>query len=417
MTLTNLDTFTVVGSTFIFDGATTLTSAGRSFNTIQVAAASAATQADACVAVNLTTGALASFTANGQNLTVSGAFSNQGTLFLVGSETVTLTMDTAQGTVSYYGNGTYASLVAGNSYYNLTLNNTLGGGPGTWTLTGPLTVNGSLSIGSTGSTTFTVGNNNVTVGGNYTIGGSGTISFGTNTTTFTAALGPTVDVTPGGFSFSSVQVNAAGRIVRLLGALTTARDVTITAGTLNANGLNVTVNRNWSNSGTFTAGAGTVSFAGATTATIAGSATFNNFTCTTAGKTIQFTAGTTQTVNGSFTITGVSGNLVNLVSTVGGNAWTISNVGNAAAVTYASVQDSTAITNSITAVTSKNNGGNTNWIFTAATLTWTGTTSTNWNTPTNWDRGYVPNTTDHATIATPGCSTLPRLPRTPASSI
>ncbi len=39
--LTNLDTFTVGGSTFIFDGTTTLTSAGRSFNNIQIGSAAA----------------------------------------------------------------------------------------------------------------------------------------------------------------------------------------------------------------------------------------------------------------------------------------------------------------------------------------------------------------------------------------
>ncbi|MBI4706952.1 MAG: hypothetical protein HY761_03380 [Candidatus Omnitrophica bacterium] len=67
-------------------------------------------------------------------------------------------------------------------------------------------------------------------------------------------------------------------------------------------------------------------------------------------------------------------------------------------MSFVDVQDSTA-TNSITAASSKDSGNNTNWIFSATTITWDGSTDTTWNTAANWDLGYVPNITDNIVIA------------------
>ncbi|MEQ1854473.1 MAG: hypothetical protein ABMA01_23120, partial [Chthoniobacteraceae bacterium] len=98
-------------------------------------------------------------------------------------------------------------------------------------------------------------------------------------------------------------------------ALTVRDDVTINTGaTLNANNLNISVGNgnasgNWTNSGTFTAGTGTVTFTGTSaTATIGGTAatTFNNFTINKASN--NLTIATTPTINGALTFT--SGDIV-----------------------------------------------------------------------------------------------------------
>ncbi|HMC87153.1 MAG TPA: T9SS type A sorting domain-containing protein, partial [Chitinophagaceae bacterium] len=57
-------------------------------------------------------------------------------------------------------------------------------------------------------------------------------------------------------------------------------NITINAGTLNSNSLNITLGGNWSNNANFTAGTGTVIFSGSTAQTIGGSnaTSFNNLT-------------------------------------------------------------------------------------------------------------------------------------------
>jgi len=73
-----------------------------------------------------------------------GTFTNDGTLKLVGSQSISgLTMDSDSGTVEYYGGGVYAGLAAGSQYYDLHFT-----GGGTYTLTSDLTVNGDIKFSS-----------------------------------------------------------------------------------------------------------------------------------------------------------------------------------------------------------------------------------------------------------------------------
>lgn len=107
-------------------------------------------------------------------LGVNGVLSNDGVLRLQGSETLTLVggMDSDSGTVEYDGAGVYPSLAAQYAYFNLVFN-----GPGSWTQTADLSVNGDLSILS-GSL---LSNNNITLTGNWLLNNSANYTAGTNT--------------------------------------------------------------------------------------------------------------------------------------------------------------------------------------------------------------------------------------------
>ena len=110
-------------------------------------------------------------------------------------------------------------------------------------------------------------------------------------------------------------VNSANATARLSAALTANGNINIVAGALDANNLNLTIGGNWTNSGTFTADTGTVTFNGTSTQTIGGSSTttFNNLTINnSAGVTLS----TDTTVNGTLALT--SGDL-----TTGSNTLTM----------------------------------------------------------------------------------------------
>lgn len=95
-----------------------------------------------------------------------------------------------------------------------------------------------------------------------------------------------------GKALNHLTVNRSGATSYLLNnSLVVNGDITITAGTFDANALNITAAGNWTNNGTFTAGAGTVTFTGSGK-TIGGSigTTFNN---------LIFPSNSTYTINPS----------------------------------------------------------------------------------------------------------------------
>jgi hypothetical protein len=168
-----------------------------------------------------------------------------------------------------------------------------------------------------------------------------------------------------GNNYYNLTFNGTGTWV-LNAALDTNEDLTITAGTLNANGKGITVGCNWSNTGTFTAGGGTVTLDTTDTATVSGSTNFNNLTIATAGKTVQFQNGQTQTVSGLLHLQGASGNRVSLFSNSQGSQWFINSTGTTD-VSYVSVRDSNASGgNQIKATNNGTDmGNNINWKFAA----------------------------------------------------
>lgn len=227
--------------------------------------------------------------------------------------------------------------------------------------------------------------------GSVTIAGTLTVNAGT-----TATFSPRFDA---GFQLYIGAINNAGTLNLNAPA----------ANTVYAIGGNIT------NTGTLTAGANTrVQLSGAGATTLSGNMTFAELYCTLPGKTINFGAGNTYNVTSRLQLEGISGTNVLLRSTSAGVAWNLNNTGTVVA-NYCDVQDSNAAAN-VTALSSTNSGNNTNWTFggSASAHTWTGATSTDWNTASNWSAASVPTAANDVII--PNTGALPFAPTLAATS-
>lgn len=129
--------------------------------------------------------------------------------------------------------------------------------------------------------------NNVT-GGTLQIGDGSTIAGQIMRINSTAPVG-------------NLLINSANATARLqTNSLTVNGDVTIAAGIFdNPNNLNLTLGGNWSRTGTFTPGTGTVTFNGSAAQTITGVTTFNNLVIANASG---VTANNNLTMNAGFTV-------------------------------------------------------------------------------------------------------------------
>ena len=206
----------------------------------------------------------------------------------------------------------------------------------------------------------------------------------------------------GGTFFDFIKSTAG--TVTLGSALTVGRDLTISAGTLDVSTSNfgITVARNWSNSGVFTARAGTVTLSTTALAQVTGTTSFYNLRSQVPGKTIQFQSGATQTIapSGSLVLEGMSGNNIVLQGTAAAT-WNLAFNGASYSVAYATINYSTVISgNPLTASYSTDGGTNNpaSWTF-PALRTWTGLGgNNNWGTPANWLGNAVPGVADDARI-------------------
>ncbi|MBU1126103.1 hypothetical protein KJ758_00665, partial [Patescibacteria group bacterium] len=169
------------------------------------------------------------------------------------------------------------------------------------------------------------------------------------------------------YTYSNIATNGSGTYS--MGVAEAIDSLTITQGTFDVTTSNhaLTVSNDFSNSGTFNARAGTVTFDDvAQTSTISGSTSFYNFQVTTPSKNLEFAAISTQSVTGDLTMTGGSGTEIILRSTVTDTQWNI-NLSGTQDVTYVDVKDSNATGTTIDAgVTSINSLNNTNWTFGAS---------------------------------------------------
>jgi hypothetical protein len=251
------------------------------------------------------------FYTGGNNLTVATTFSNDGTFRLQGGEaTLSFTRDTNSGTVEYVGSGAtgYASLLYGNTYWNLAINST--SGTNVWTLGAALDVNGPNGVDISRGTLAT-GGFNITDAGAWNKGASGTFTHGSALVTLDGAA--TQTVTGGTSAFNNLT-------------------------TTNASAAGITFSGNCTVSGTFTD--------------------------TTNNSKLTFGAGSTYTF-AAITISATAGNTVTMVSSSPGSHWNF-NVSAPTAVTRVAVQDSDASGvggNTITDIPGTNNGNNHNWIF------------------------------------------------------
>ncbi len=218
------------------------------------------------------------------------------------------------------------------------------------------TVSGTGTFIATGAAT-------ITAGGNVSIS-SVNFSAGTSTLTQSGSSAKTISCTQPLYNFTASLTSGS----TLLANLTTVNNLTIGSGkSLNASTYDLTVGGNWTNSGTFTAGTGTVVFNDAAkTSTISGTTTFYNFTSTTPNKAIRFTAGTTQTFT-SFALTGTAGNLITIDTNTGASTFNLSDSTGTNQIYYTSVTRSVAgggaTWNAFLSDGNVNGGGNSGWAF------------------------------------------------------
>ncbi len=185
----------------------------------------------------------------GSNLVVDSTFTNNGTLAMIGAETVS-SIDAGNVSVSYTGTGTYNSLSLGNSYYNLTFN-----GAGTWNLNSDLTVTNDLTLTQG---TLDLNSRNLAVTNNFVVGASGNLrlqgsetvsAIDTNNGTvtyygagnYTAASGGLVT----GDTYNNLVFNGPGTW-ELDNNLTVNNNLTLTQGTVDINAHNLAVTTNFS---------------------------------------------------------------------------------------------------------------------------------------------------------------------------
>ncbi|MFA6610515.1 MAG: hypothetical protein WCT15_06695, partial [Candidatus Omnitrophota bacterium] len=233
-----------------------------------------------------------------------------------------------------------------------------------------LIVYGSLTINSYSIISTTTGN--ITVGGSWTNNG-GTFTPGTGAVTFNGTLAQ--NITSNDQPFYNFTVNKASGSAILLDPLSVSNNLTISDGTLDANGETITLGGNWTNNDNFISNDNTVIFNdNSKVSTITGNTTFFNLRCVTPDKQLTFTQGSTQRIDGTLTLTGTAGHLIVLRSSVSNSYFYLNDQGTES-VTFVDVKDSSA-TNTIIAANSRNSGHNSNWDFSSTVLTWLGITST-----------------------------------------
>ena len=388
----------------------------------------ALTLASALITDNLTIGSGDTLTAGGNDVTVSGVYTNSGTYtpgantttFDAGSGTIPITSgDSAFNNVTFNDSGggavfTLADQLNASSTFtvadgtfsannqsmlldgDLTIgasgaftkgtatttfsgttptftdsagsqdlgNVVIGGGTTALTLASAL-ITDNLTIGS--GDTLTAGGNDVTVSGVYT--NSGTYTPGANTTTFDAGSG-TIPITSGDSAFNNVTFNdsGGGAVFTLADQLNASSTLTITGGTLSSGGNNIALDGNWTNNDGYVHATNTVTFT-STNQSINGTTTFYNLTkVVSSADTLNFENGNTQTIVGVLTLNGPPGNLLSLRSAVPGSTWTIDPQGTRS-IAFVDIEDST--NSNITAIDCTANctdsGNNINWNFTATT--------------------------------------------------
>ena len=248
----------------------------------------------------------------------------------------------------------------------------------------------------------------VSSGATLTLGGVSFASFGSVTLSegSTAVYtGPSPDDSPGAVTLLdtahhdiTLSPSSTNTFNLPADGFTVNGDITInSSATLDAteSDYGMTVAGDWVNnagSGGFTAQAGTVTLTSGVDHTISGSTTFYDLTydisADSAERTLTLTAGTTQAISsgGTLTLKGASGKLLTIASSAASVAYLAVNGAATAEVDYVSASYNDASPGkSIIATNSTDAGNNYNWIFDTANINmWTGGTSTDWATDSNW---------------------------------
>jgi filamentous hemagglutinin family protein len=184
-------------------------------------------------------------------------------------------------TITFNGTAAQTFTTQGQTFNNITISNT----SANVTQSGNITINGTLQIDA--NATYDVDGNNITV---TTFNNNGKIIFQGGESTVSI---PTMDTNSGevqydgassytqliaGDSYYDLSFNNASGTWTLDATLDVNNDLTITAGTLNANGYSINIGGDWSRSGTFNHGNNTVTFDGSAAQIITGATTWYNLT-------------------------------------------------------------------------------------------------------------------------------------------
>jgi len=194
---------------------------------------------------------------------------------------------------------------------NVPANSQLNLNTATLYVSGDVTNEGTLQL-STGTIALT---------GNWT--NSGIFASGTETINFTAASGIQT-VTCGGITDNEDFYNithSGGGMLQLQDALVVKNNFINSSGTWDANGQDMTIYGDFSNSSIFTHNNNTVYFCGISQSDIMGTTTFYNLSIDTnayGAKTIRFEAGVEQTVTNCLTLIGYAEKILTIHSTKGG---------------------------------------------------------------------------------------------------
>ncbi|MGE0269632.1 MAG: LamG-like jellyroll fold domain-containing protein, partial [Candidatus Omnitrophota bacterium] len=197
VTLTNLDTFTTTGSTFIFDGTTTLTSAGLAFNTVQIG-----------------TGAVGASVTTADNMDINGALTvlNGGaTTFNISDDTVsaastvTLTnLDTFTVTNSTFVFDGTTSLTSDTlAFNNIQIGSATAGG--SLTPADNMDINGNVTVQNGGATTWNITNRRINIAGSVNLTNLDTLTV-TGSIVIMDGTGA-ANVTSAGLAFNHFMIN------------------------------------------------------------------------------------------------------------------------------------------------------------------------------------------------------------------
>ncbi|MGE0267765.1 MAG: LamG-like jellyroll fold domain-containing protein [Candidatus Omnitrophota bacterium] len=315
--LTNLDTFTVTGSTFVFDGTTTLTSAGRAFNNIQLGSATAggsltpADTMDINGTVTVQNGGATTWDVTSRTVNAAGSVN------LTNLDTFTVTGST------FIFDGTTALTSAGYAFNNIQLGSATAGG--SLTPADNMDINGTVTVLNGGATTWNVTSRTINVASTVTLTNLDTFT----TTGSTFIFDGTTSLTSAGLAFNAIQIGTGA-----IGASLTAADnmdingnVTVLNGgattwNVTSRTVNTAGNVDLTNLDTFTVTGSTFVFDGTTSLTTAGYA-FNNIQLgsATAGGSLtpadnMDINGTVTALNGGATTWNITSRTINAASTV-----------------------------------------------------------------------------------------------------
>lgn len=225
--------------------------------------------------------------AGSSTITINNAFTNSGT-FTSGTSTVVLTAATGTKTIT---EGTA-------TFYNLTIS-----GAATFNLSSTLDITNNLTV-SAGVLDITGSNFAVNVSGNLSFAGGG---FTQRTGTVTMSSTGSRTLNAGTINFYNLVINktGGGSVALSTNPLTVTNNLTLTAGTFNSSNLAIEVRGNWTNSAaTFTAGTGTVTFAGSGNSNVtSNSQSFYHVVVNKGTNSNQVSLSSNMTIGGDLTVT------------------------------------------------------------------------------------------------------------------